>query len=56
MRLDNKLKIAAFDTAMKSLLKNKNKYPDLIEKINVEIENMKKDGTFDKILEKYDLK
>ena len=28
MRLDNKLKIAAFDTAMKSLLKNKNKYPD----------------------------
>ena len=23
MRLDNKLKIAAFDTAMKSLLKNK---------------------------------
>ena len=28
MRLYNKLKIAAFDTAMKSLLKNKNKYPD----------------------------
>lgn len=28
MLLDNKLKIAAFDTAMKSLLKNKNKYPD----------------------------
>ena len=28
MRLDNKLKIAAFDTAMKSLLKNKNNYPD----------------------------
>ncbi len=39
-----------------SLAFDKNKYPDLIEKINVEIENMKKDGTFDKILEKYDLK
>lgn len=39
-----------------SLAFDKNKYSDLIEKINVEIENMKKDGTFDKILEKYDLK
>ena len=39
-----------------SLAFNKNKNSELIAKINAAIDEMKKDGSYDKILEKYDLK
>jgi len=39
-----------------SLAFNKDKNSELIAKINAAIDEMKKDGSYDKILEKYDLK
>lgn len=39
-----------------SIAFDKGKYNDLLIKINSEIENMKKDGSYDKLLEKYNLK
>lgn len=39
-----------------SLAFDKNKYSELIAKIDAEIEKMKADGSFDKLLEKYELK
>ena len=35
---------------------DKGKQADLIAKINAALEEMKKDGSYDKLLEKYDLK
>lgn len=39
-----------------SIAFDKNKHLDLIKKINEEVEKMKKDGTYDKLLKKYELK
>lgn len=39
-----------------SIAFDKNKQKDLIAKIDAEIENMKKDGSYDEILRKYELK
>ncbi|OCR85330.1 basic amino acid ABC transporter substrate-binding protein [Campylobacter fetus] len=39
-----------------SIAFDKNKHKDLIEKINQTIEELKNDGTYNKLLEKYDLK
>ncbi|MBN7287533.1 MULTISPECIES: basic amino acid ABC transporter substrate-binding protein [Campylobacter] len=39
-----------------SIAFDKGKHVDLIGKINMAIDELKKDGTFDKILQKYDLK
>ena len=39
-----------------SMAFDKGKQADLIAKINAALEEMKKDGSYDKLLEKYDLK
>ena len=39
-----------------SLAFDKGKYPEVIAKFNKALEEMKKDGTYDKLLEKYNLK
>lgn len=39
-----------------SIAFDKNKHTDLINKINQEVEKMKQDGTYDKLLKKYELK
>ena len=35
---------------------HKDKQADLVTKINAALDEMKKDGSYDKLLEKYDLK